>query len=171
MVLAWPFRGESDIDVPSCSENSVSFILGTLMSFESLFNKIYCKWKFLWTGLRDGLIPGCKDLTGISLILCSLDRIIVAASFARVYDFSSLRVFVQQWFQVWFSSCGAALKSNHELIDNVSNVHDTITLLTGKSCQDKIHCSSEASQLGKSGNDLSPPVLCIAPSSTMTVRQ
>lgn len=60
---------------------------------------------------------------------------------------------------------------NPELVDNFSNVHDTITLPTGKSCQDKIHCSSEASQLGKSGNDLSPPVLGIVPSSTMTVRQ
>ena len=70
-----------------------------------------------------------------------------------------------------FSPCGAALKSSHELVDNFSNVHDTITLPTGKSCQDKIHCSSEASQLGKSGNALSPPVLCIVPSSTMPVRQ
>lgn len=167
MILAWPFKGECDIDVPCCSDNSVSFILSTLMSFGSLFNKIYYrKWKSLWTGLRDGLIHGCKDLIGISLVLYSLDRIIVASSFARVYDFSSHRVFAQQWFQVWFSSCGAALKSNHELVDNFSNVHDTITLLTGKSCQDKIHCSSEASRLGKSGDDLSPPMLCIAPSST-----
>lgn len=121
--------------------------------------------------MRVALICGYNNKSsGVSLELCSFSKIIIVDSLQWAYDLFSHRPVAQDLWHLWILSYKEALKSNPEVIGYFRDAHATIAPV-GTSRQTSYYCSSIGSELDKINDYFFPPVVVIAPSSTIKANQ
>lgn len=143
------------IFIPFRAKNSsVSHFLHLHWLWVSVLITIYCTRKLLWFGLRNELIDGYNNKS-----LESAKKSITVVCSSLRCELSSHGSLSPVMTSGKDSSCTVSLRSNQRAVNYCHNIHATVPPL-GRSCQANCYCSSQCSQLGKTGDFFSPSAAC-----------